>query len=181
MIYISAGHNPEAKGACNDGFCEYDEAVLWVEKIIEILADYYEIKAKFVPTGSLKQKVNYINNDPDSDMAVEIHFNSNVNARGSETLYYPKSKKGKRLAKYIQDEFEEQYIFQPNRGVKEGWYHSGSTGTRKLLYFLAKTNPVAVIVEPQFIYHKQDIIDNRCKGCTAIADAIAEYVRAEWT
>src|SRR5687768_17651819 len=102
MIYVSAGHHPSKKGATFEDFTEYDEAMIWVDLIIAYLGD----KGVRVPTGVLKDKVNFINKG-DAYLAIEIHFNSATNSRGdhvgsgSETLYFPGSERGKKLASSV--------------------------------------------------------------------------------
>jgi len=173
-VFLSTGHNPKAVGACNGDFCEYPEAVVWVDRISEMLKDY-GIEVVKVPTGTLGSKVRFINaHCQRGDIALEVHFNSNVKARGSETLYYPKSVRGMEFASLLQAFLAG--TFQPDRGIKEGYHHgAGSTG-RKLLYFLAKTNPVSLIIEPEFVYNKDKIIAKREQGCRAIAAACKTYL-----
>ena len=151
-ILLSAGHNPSAKGACNGDFFEHDEAVKWVKELQFLLMPFVDVVR--VPTGSLKEKVNFINSQKDVKIAIEIHFNAMMKVSGSESLYYPKSTKGKELAICIQREFEKNGLFLPNRGAKEGYYHGAGSNGRKLLYFLAKTKCLSVIIEPQFIYYR---------------------------
>lgn len=180
MILISAGHHPLARGACYDGFCEYDEALKWRDEIISILGD----QAVAVPTGTLPQKVKWIN-ALDANIAIEIHFNSAIIngthvGRGCETLYYPGSKKGKDLARTIQHAIAP--IHFPDRGIKEGWYRMDKPGIvdydgdvegdEKPDYFLRKTNCTAIIIEPEFIHYKIEIPHKRKGTCESIAEAL---------
>lgn len=188
MILISAGHNPDAPGACFDDFCEHDEAMKWAENIILEL-DYLDISAALVPTGSLGSKVRWINQQDYVIAALEIHFNAAMyrgkpTGIGCETLYCPKSQKGEILAGAVQ-----KYLwplFTPNRGIKEGWYkmdrpdhedYPGDIdGDEKPDYFLLKTKCPAIIVEPQFIQHKDDIQSKRISGSRQIAHGIIEGI-----
>lgn len=121
-ILLSIGHNGKFKGASFGKFNEYDEASVWVKTLYELLGKDIAILGL---EGKLKHKVNFAN-DSQATIAVEIHFNSakNINGinvgRGSETLYCPKSVKGKVLATAVQRELGK--IFKPSRGAKEGWY-----------------------------------------------------------
>jgi len=120
MILISAGHNPEKRGASFGEFNEYDEATEWLFELMMHLND----SAVAVPTGSLRNKVDFINNQ-DAELALEIHFNSAMHngkhvGKGCETLYCPRSVNGVKFARYIHDSYK--MIFPPDRGVKEGWY-----------------------------------------------------------
>jgi len=183
MILLSAGHNSDKRGACNGDYCEHENATKWVNYIQKLIKPF--ILTKIVPSGRLVDKVGYINSIQECDIAVEIHFNSNVNAKGSESLYHPNSKKGKELAENIQDEFENANIFQPNRGVKEGWYkmdhpdvidYNGDVkGDEVIDYFLRRTRPVAVVIEPDFISQKDRIEEDMELGCRAIADALIKF------
>ena len=183
MILISAGHNPSAKGACNGDICEWDIAINWIEIISKHLT-IADVPNRIVPTGKLSDKVSFINSKK-PDIAIELHFNSNINAAGSETLYYPGSKKGKELASTIQGEFVNNCIFMPDRGIKEGWYkmdrpgivdYSGDVdGDETIDYFLRKTSCTAVIVEPQFIYNLKNIEQHESLGCLSIATGLMKY------
>jgi len=172
MILISAGHYPTKPGACFGEFCEFDEAHKWAMLIVKILGEDNSI---LVPTGVLKDKVEFINTRANSEsIAIEIHFNSAKNkdgvhiGRGSESLYYPGSTKGKVVADTVQDFLAKE--FSPNRGSKEGYYRMQKKFGPD--YFLAKTKCVSVIVEPDFIHLKDKIRAGRAAGCNAIANAL---------
>lgn len=186
MILVSAGHNPKQVGACFGDYCEYEVANSWTDEVLKRLK-LYNVEALKVPTGGLTSKVNFINAQKNAKIAVEIHFNSDGSkkAKGSETLFCPGSKSGEDLAKLIQSKFVEKNIFQPNRGQKPGWYKMDKPGhvdykgdiegDEKVDYFLAKTKPIAVIIEPEFIYRRLDIESNMSVGCDAIAEALVEF------
>jgi len=187
MILVSAGHHAAKAGACFEDFCEFDEAARWAKLIVENLGDD---KSLLVPFGVLKDKVNFINerSSNKNTIAVEIHFNSAVIwkddnkdgvkqdeefhhvGRGSETLYYPNSVKGKAAAEVVQNNLSR--IFLPNRGVKEGWYRMQKRFGPD--YFLAKTKCTSLIIEPEFIDNKETIIKHRKTGCLAIAESLLE-------
>lgn len=173
MILISAGHHPYRKGASFEGFYEHDEAMFWAVAIVNGLGS----KAMLVPPGLLKNKVAFIN-DREVELAIEIHFNSakdingNRVGKGSETLYYPGNEKGRRAALTMQARLAP--IFAPDRGAKEGWYQMNKDKGPD--YFLAKTNCTALIVEPEFIHHKDFIVANRQKGCDVIVQSLTEIL-----
>lgn len=169
MIFVSAGHYPSKPGAAYKGFTEYDEAEIWADKIVE----YLDGEGKLVPTGFLGQKVGFINvREP--DLAIEVHFNAAVDdngnnvGRGCETLYFPGSTKGKRLAEIVHEAIAE--VFEPDRGVKEGWYRMNPENGPD--YFLARTSCPAIIVEPDFIHRKEIIQNGRDACCELIASAL---------
>jgi len=171
-IFISAGHYNESRGAHFEDFYEYPETVYWATQIVRELQNK-NLKAEFAPVGSLSEKIHHINH-ANPDVAVEIHFNADTKqaGKGSETLYCPGSSEGKKFAELVQDELAE--LFEPSRGVKEGWYQlNPEKGPDR---FLKYTACPAIIVEPEFVHHKRKIIDNRKEGCKAIARGIFRYV-----
>lgn len=185
LIAISAGHNPNQKGASYQEHTEYDEACEWVTKICDYLVELgygvYE-----VPTGSLKSKVEKINEIEDIECAIEVHFNAgSFAASGSETLYFPGSEKGKALATYVQA-YMSTAIGNRDRGVKEGWYRQDRPGVKDyagdvdgdetLLYFLRATNCTAIIIEPEFIHHWEMFDSYRDTACRAIALGVKSYL-----
>ncbi len=173
MICLSAGHHPTKPGACFGAFCEHDEAVRWVDIVCQIIGD----DAIRVPPGVLKDKVEFINARLPL-LAVEIHFNAAVDAdgnsvgQGCETLYYPNSEIGKDYAGIIQRHLAP--VFPPDRGIKEGWYRMDPK--RGPDYFLRKTRCPAIIVEPEFIHHRDTISQHRLAGCQALAEALREII-----
>jgi len=171
MILISAGHHPYRKGAHFGDFYEYDEAKQWVSLIVNCLGS----DGMVVPGGVLKEKIAFINDSTNAVIAAEIHFNSAKKdgkhvGRGCETLYYPGSKKGKEIANIVQRELSR--VFEPDRGVKEGWYQMNPEKGPDI--FLKKTKCPSVIIEPEFIHHKEVIQTNREVACAVIAAALLE-------
>lgn len=175
MILVSAGHRPEARGACYQGFCEWDEATQWASTIVHHLRR----DALLVPTGHLQGKVKFIN-DHNPTVAIEVHFNSardrsgNPVGAGSETLYMPGSAKGRYCAEIVQRTMAG--IFQPDRGVKEGWYQADPANGP--IFFLKRTACPALIIEPEFIHRQEVIQSNREAACHAVADALQHCVRS---
>jgi|SRR5210317_1096777 len=174
MIFISAGHYPAAPGARYGRFIEHDEAIIWAERIADKLGG----NGTLVPTGYLREKVDFINKRiMNGDVAVEIHFNAakdssgNNVGRGSETLYYPGSVKGKLLAEACQSALAAHY--PPDRGVKEGWYRMDPE--RGPDFFLAKTACPAVILEPEFVHRNELIHEFRNITCEAIALTLLNF------
>ncbi len=181
MIILSAGHFPEDPGACFQGFCENGEAVLWVKLIHDCLSAAFPVV--IAPSVWLGDKVRWINDyRPKPKLVAEIHFNSDASrkGKGSETLYYPRSIKGQKIAQIVQDSVAS--FFPPNRGIKEGWYRMDKPGhidypgdvegDEKVDYYLKKTNYPAIIVEPEFIHNKTTILAARDETCEVIAHAL---------
>jgi N-acetylmuramoyl-L-alanine amidase len=173
MIFISAGHYPSAPGAKWERFVEHDEATVWADLLVAQIDDSMR-----VPTGILRDKVNFINERVmNGDIAVEIHFNAardknnNPVGRGCETLYYPGSDRGEKLAEICQVALKSFY--PPDRGAKEGWYRMDvSKGPD---FFLAKTTCTAVIVEPEFVHRSQTIQDNSYLAINSLAKALVAF------
>ena len=175
--FISAGHTPTKPGACDDGFCEHDEAVRWVDLVCkhlkEMSQDYF-----IVPTGSISHKAKFINGRANKkDVAIEIHFNSyapqygyHKKVEGCETLYYPTSERGKKAAKVVQDSMLATSRFTEDRGIKEGWYQQDKD--KGVIFILKKTVCTCLIVEPEFIQHKQEIIAMRDDVAEGIAEGL---------
>ena len=187
MIFISPGHHQKRKGASYGDFTEFDEAMLWQIKLMDLLT---RERAIAVPSGGLRSKIAFINNKMTEfqgpHIAIEIHFNMDWNdfnedgkvdpneyvGKGSETLYYPKSNAGKQFAEQIQDQLS--IVFPPNRGAKEGWYQMNPDKGPD--YFLAKTNCPALIIEPEFVHHKDKIVEARDIACHIIAQELLSIV-----
>jgi hypothetical protein len=172
VIYISAGHHPAAKGAEFNGFNEHDEATKWVAEIVSHISELCIV----VPTGPLPGKIAFINSQPDAKLAFEIHFNSDESklSHGSETLYAPGSKAGRIYADMVQEDLGG--LFPPSRGIKEGWYRMILPPDPRAVpdAFLSKTKPVALIVEPEFIYNRTTIETGRTMACAILADTLAD-------
>lgn len=182
-VILSAGHYPESPGACDGEWCEHEEAVRWVKVLHGLLSPQYKVLE--VPTGHLRDKVKWINHRP-ADMCLEVHFNAcgGCNAHGSETLYMPSSDRGHVMATLVQNKLGE--VFPPSRGAKEGWYRMDRPGVKDYPtdvegdeqpdYFLRQTRWPAIIVEPEFIHHKEVIQEERLQGCQAIVAGIGEFL-----
>ena len=182
MILVSAGHTRKKPGACFEEFCEHEEAVRWRDALVARMNG----AAAAVPVGSLKRKVEFVNKYEGAEMALEVHFNSAVDADGNqvgagcETLYYPGSTEGRQWASTIQGALAG--VFAPDRGVKEGWdradapgvedYPGDEEGDERPLYFLAKTKIPALIIEPEFIHKEQVIRASREAACAELARVI---------
>lgn len=180
MILLCAGHEPTKPGACFNGFCEHEEATRWVNALALLLRQRTHVDV--VPTGSLTSKIAFVNAyavEP-VDLAIEIHFNSDESKkqRGSETLYCPGSKRGERAARVVQDMLGA--LLTPNRGAKEGWYRMIPPPDPAAVpdAFLDKTNPVALILEPEFIYNRAVIESLRQVTCEVLCDAVIDAVNS---
>lgn len=174
-IALSIGHYKDKTGAVFESFNEYEEATKWVKLIHQQLPD----KTVLVPTGHLRDKVIFINSLSSIKFAVEIHFNSFYfqgivpKGNGSETLYYPGSITGEDYAQRIQKHLGN--LFAPNRGIKEGWYQMDKD--KGVDYFLKETKCPALILEPEFIHNKHDIIQKRDTACLLLATVFSNLLK----
>jgi len=179
-IALSVAHNPAKPGACSSaGTCEYELSMGWTGACAMRLVQL-EHDPEIITTYSLKEKVTTVNS-LSAACALEIHFNSNVDADGAETLYCPGSKAGKSLAEVVQIAMTDK-LFVKNRGVKEGWYRMEPPHVNpnaKPDYFLKYTNCPAIIVEPEFMSNVAWIERNSHKGGVVIAEAIDLWIRGK--
>ncbi|MGA1824408.1 MAG: N-acetylmuramoyl-L-alanine amidase [bacterium] len=149
--FISIGHYPKRSGAVNTiyGLTEHHEA----KKIVNVFFTHIitpQSLYSYIPvkSGPLKEKVAFINKEAnEGSIAVEIHFNASDSrkAQGIETLFFPGSTQGKRLAGSIQQALLDLLPFK-DRGIKE----------RNNLYFLKATVIPAIIAEVLFIDNDQE-------------------------
>ena len=168
-LFLSAGHGAGDPGAVWKGFREHDEAVLWVAAIARRLAG-----ALVVPTGTLAQKVRWINaRAKRSDLAVEVHFNAATpTARGAMTLYAPGSRHGEDAASLVHPAL--LGYFQPDLGIRKGYFRGDPKNPP--LHFLKATACTALILEPEFVYHAESIRLAREACCDALATALRRWV-----
>lgn len=148
-ILINAGHSEIDCGAVGrTGLKEAD-----VNMNIAICVQRY-LKDKGINSFIIRQDkslfdvIRYCNTYPkDYDFAVSIHCNAaeTGHAHGTETLYYPTSKRGKQIAQCIQEELVKAVGLR-DRGIKP----------RNDLAFLKKTKRTSVLVECAFISNAKE-------------------------
>ncbi len=164
-IGISAGHYPSKTGARHGDLVEHYLALDWIDVIFDVFDSYYDFDKDnppydllFIPTGTLREKVKYINNN-DFDYVIELHFNSaSRKASGSETLFMPGSYRGREFADVVQGRIAPALQIR-DRGVKEGMLWKTRERTNTPLYFLRRTNCPAVIIEPEFLQSYEETIN----------------------
>lgn len=185
---LSAGHNPDKKGARWGDLYEYDVTSKWVPEIARYLR-YKGHSALEVETGGLGKKVTMANamaNAYTDPIAVELHFNAagSTYVQGNETIYFPGSVSGKAAAKSYNEKFMElagKYVVK-DRGIKEGWYkmdrpgivdfYGDEDGDEMPNYWLRKTACTSLILEPCFMCQIEEIGDNWKEVCWAIGDSL---------
>ena len=182
MIYVSAGHFAEHPGASYGSFNEHDEAKIWASILLNKLGH----NGMMVPVGNLSNKVDFIKKmsygpNTKKDIAIDIHFNSAKNSegehvgRGSETLYFPGSVRGAKVATVIQSVLGT--FFLPDRGIKEGYYQMNKAKGPD--FFLSHTPCTAIIIEPEFIHRRAKIVERREVVCESLATALLTFLAQE--
>lgn len=171
-IAISAGHWQKARGACDGDMCEFPLTLTWAERIADNLIRLGH-NAVIVPSGTLPNKVTWINYQAKAACAVEVHFNSSQSgtAIGSETLYDPLGEEGQALAVSIQRRLGA--VSLPNRGAVKGYYQRDPL--KGADYFLHATRCPAAIVEPLFIQQTAELSTLMGPCTEAIALGIHEW------
>ena len=193
-VAVSAGHHAAAQGADRKGITEFMETCHWQERLMEIIPEQAKtrrqnVEAIRIDPEKLTAKVRQINQG-DCDLAIEIHFNaaSDDSARGCEILYYPGSAKGAEAGRLLCGQLAAT-METKSRGVKPGWYRMDRPGVIDFYgdedgdempdYFLRKTKCLALIIEPEFLYHIERIKERREAACFVIAKWVAGLAAAK--
>lgn len=122
--------------------------------------------------GYSKMENTTLINSLNPDLIISLHCNSadNLNATGTEAIYYPDSKNGKRFAELLSKNISEALGLR-NRGAKEPFHGRGSG-------LLRSTKAPCVISEPFFISNNEDLkkgIEKKEEYIQAIVKSIDEY------
>lgn len=174
-VTLDAGHGGKDSGAIGNGLQEKDIALSTTLKVGNTL-NRHGIKVHYTRTTDvyvgLTERVKRANNNG-SDIFVSIHVNSveNPKAHGIETLYYPTSIKGRKLALTIQNKLKA--IATADRGIKP----------RPNLVVLNSTNMPAALTEIGFIKNKKDveiITKRQDEVAELIAQGILEYLEVRY-
>ena len=170
-ILVNFGHGGTDCGAVGNGLKESE-----VNKTIgETLAQYLKSYGYTVVTYQQTKSVNDVwreENKGDYDLFISIHCNSfyKPTACGIETLYYPTSNRGKKLAQSIQTSLVKNVGLR-DRGLKP----------RKDLCVLKRTKSIAVLVETGFISNPNDaqLLSNKPDlFARAIAIGVKNYLNS---
>jgi len=173
---LVVGHKPGSPGACNEtqGICEFELNNELVDLIMSRLSSSVEpdggielVKVLRNTYRGLPSDINELN----PDFVVSFHCNAfNKRASGTETLYYHKSVKGKKIADIFQSNM--RYILElPDRGTK------GIDVEDRGGHLLKYTNAPCVLVEPFFIDNDKDFnkyVSNKLMFVQAIHKSLFE-------
>lgn len=168
LVAISAGHHTGKPGEAANGLVEHTQAVIWRNRIVELLPDV----ARGVPATVTRRRLEFINRGGFS-AAVEIHFGPSDSPHFARVLYVPGREASRRFAEIVQEELGEVLYSTTEQPVAEGWYR----GQERLGvdYFLEQSVPSAIIVEPGPISSRK-LVTYEGVACRAIAFGIWRYL-----
>ncbi|MEX2577862.1 MAG: N-acetylmuramoyl-L-alanine amidase [Verrucomicrobiales bacterium] len=164
-VVIDPGHGGRDPGSVAFGLVEKDLALDLAKRIEKILT------GKGIPTELTRRSDVYVeledrakpaNASPDT-ILVSVHFNAHTDRSisGTETLYWPGSAEGHKLASYVQSEIGRRLVTR-NRGFKP-----------ERLKVLEETKGTAVLVECGFISNRWE--NQRC-GAAWFRQILAEEI-----
>ncbi len=152
---LVVGHKLDSPGACNEtqGLCEFELNNELVDLIISRLASSIDPDGGIELVKVLRDTYRGLPNDINMlnpDFVVSFHCNAfNKRASGTETLYYHKSVKGRKIAKCFQENM--LHILElKDRGIK------GIDVEDRGGHLLKYTNAPCVLIEPFFIDNNSD-------------------------
>lgn len=171
-VALVVGHTEKSPGSCNItcGISEFEFNKKLVKGIAAIIDDRCEIKIVYRDRYSdLPEKVNALN----PNFVICFHSNAfNRNSSGTETLYYYKSKKGKKMAVIFQEKIVNALKLK-DRGIK------GKSSEERGGYILRYTDAPCILLEPFFIDNDNDyrtVVDKHPDLLTACSDSICEVI-----
>ena len=150
-IVLDAGHGGHDPGAVGNRLKEKDRALTYTLKLGKELERlgfkviYTRTTDKFIELTDRSR----ISNNANATICISIHLNSftDANSNGLETLYYPTSTKGKKLATDVQRAIVSAGLCNSDRGIKP----------RGNLSVLKGTNAPAILIELGFISNAKDV------------------------
>lgn len=171
-VALVIGHKKSSPGACNStyGICEFEFNDRLVQKIDCLIDERCESEIIYRDEyKALPDKVNQLN----PNFVVCFHANAfDTHVSGAETLYYYKSKRGKKIAEIFQNKLVSNLKLN-NRGIK------AKSSEQRGGYMLKYTNAPCIILEPFFI--DNDVECKKMSGdwkklASACRDSIYEVI-----
>lgn len=168
-VALVVGHKVTSRGASNksSGMTEFDFNSALAKDIKEIVSGVY---VDIVYRRTYRQLPDDINNQH-PDFIISLHCNAfDCEATGTETLYYYKSSKGKKIAAVLQNKIVKA-LGLADRGLKP----RGSEGRGG--YLLRYTKAPIALTEAFFIDNDHDLsiaLKHRDSLVAAYAEAIEE-------
>lgn len=172
-VFINAGHGGRDCGAVSKNGVKEAVVSLRVCTILEIILSGMGFETEFYQERSTVNEVAKVENRSGADVFVSVHCNSfcTSNAHGSETLYYPSSRQGKKLAESVQKKLIDSACLY-DRGLKG----------RNDLAVLKYTKAPAVLVEMGFLSNDVEerlMIEKPELFAQGIAKGIKEYLKGD--
>lgn len=172
-VVLVIGHTEKSPGACNtaNSICEFEFNKKLAKEVVSInnnnrceIEVVYRDRYKDLPG-----KINKLN----PDFVICLHNNAfNTRVTGSETLYYHKSKKGKKMASIFQTKIVKA-LKSKDRGIK------GKSSEERGGYILKYTRAPCILIEPFFIDNDMDYrnaVDRYPKLIMACSESIYEII-----
>lgn len=176
-IVIDAGHGGHDPGAVGNRLKEKDRALTYALKLGKELE---RLGFKVIYTRTTDEFIELrdrsrISNNANATIFISIHLNSfsKASANGVETLYYPTSSKGKKLATDVQNAIVSAGLCNSDRGIK----------SRGNLSVLKRTNAPAILIELGFISNAKDVqlmADKEDEIVQAIARGISKNLGVKY-
>lgn len=176
-IAICPGHSESSPGIKKSGLVEHTECKKIATKVVELLKDKnFEVQ---LVEGKLLDKVEFINKN-NFNLAIEIHLEDHEDKciRGSSSYYMMRDSEARRLAEALSSSCA-LVLKSINNGPKVGWFNKisptsneSSKSKPKIDLFLAKIEPVSVIICPFHISNVYEITKYNALGVDVIANSI---------
>ena len=174
------GHKEQSQGACNQkhGICEYGfNDQLACDVYDELKVKGSEINIRIIRRQTYKELPDDINK-AGADFFISMHCNAAAEGytgkwNGTETLYYYKSKRSKKIAEIVQKNMLKAYGFKDRGVLPRATEDRGGT-------LLRYTNMPGVIAEPFFIDNNdayEIVMINYDKLVKAYANSIEEIAK----
>lgn len=169
-IFINAGHGGTDPGAVSKNGTKEADITKKVSSLLACQLIQKGFNVEFFQQNKTLSEVSQVENSSNSDLFISIHCNSfsDSKANGIETLHYPTSTKGIKLARLVQNELIEATTLK-DRGIK----------ARNDLHVLRKTKAVAILVELAFLSNPEEeklLLDEPKIFADAIAEGIKKYI-----
>ena len=171
-VALVVGHKEKSPGTCNEqsNICEFEFNKQLVTRISAIINSRCKVEIVYRDKyKDLPEKINKLK----PDFVICFHCNAyNTRSTGIETLYYHKSKTGKKIASIFQDNIIKALGLR-DRGVK------GKSSEQRGGYVLKETKAPCILLEPFFIDNDNDyrVAINKYTGLVgACADSIYETI-----
>ena len=171
QIFLSIGHGGETGAIANDT-TEFIEAKKVGDQVLGMLRNA-GVQATMIPQGlGLSSRINWVNyRSKNDDFLIELHLDSFTgDANGSTMFYFRGNDWAREQAELLLETYTRETGLK-SRGAK------GDDQTRhERLGIIARTNPVAFLLELGFISNKKDLEVIRRDSASAVTNIILQYM-----